>query len=529
MEKDRKIKEIIDRYTKLKGDRSQWESLWEDTCTFVTPRRGGITTPHIKGGTRMSQVFSCTAIDANDIFAAGLFGLLCAPPWFLLRPPNPLTEVTDEQNTWFSQATRIYHDELALSNFNLIIFELFKDLGSIGTGCPYLEEGEDIALNFVNLFIADYVVQQNRYGIVDTIFRKIGYTARQAVQTFGINNVGRSVREASEDKKKQDEIFEFIHFVAPKEDWDGKIRFPFASVYVAVKDKLIVQEGGYYEFPYMFTRLDKESNEVYGRGIGIKMLPEIRLLNKMMETTIRAAEKVVDPPLMVPDDGFLSPLRTVPGGILYYRSGTSDRVEPLNTHANIGISLEMMQDTKDDIKRAFFVDLFQLLAERKNMSSAYEVLERVEEKQGNLSPMSGRLESDLFNPLIERGLGILFRTGRLPPPPVGIDAYSITYTGKLAMALKRGEVRAVQDTYNVVAPWVEADPTLLDNFDQDKIVRGTGERIGLPGEWLRPSDDVAEIREARQEQEEAMQQAQMAQEAAKVIPDEAKEKLLEGV
>ncbi len=49
------------------------------------------------------------------------------------------------------------------------------------------------------------------------------------------------------------------------------------------------------------------------------------MLNEMSKTTIKAAQKQVDPPLLVPDDGFILPVRTVPGGLNFYRAGTRDR------------------------------------------------------------------------------------------------------------------------------------------------------------------------------------------------------------
>ena len=42
-------------------------------------------------------------------------------------------------------------------------------------------------------------------------------------------------------------------------------------------------------------------------------LADIKMLNRMSEVTIRAAQKQVDPPLLVPDDGFMLPVRTIPG------------------------------------------------------------------------------------------------------------------------------------------------------------------------------------------------------------------------
>jgi len=37
------------------------------------------------------------------------------------------------------------------------------------------------------------------------------------------------------------------------------------------------------------------------------VLPDIKMLNEMNKTIIRAGQRVVDPPLMVSDDGALAP------------------------------------------------------------------------------------------------------------------------------------------------------------------------------------------------------------------------------
>ena len=97
------------------------------------------------------------------------------------------------------------------------------------------------------------------------------------------------------------------------------------------------------------------------------------------------------------------------------------------------------------------------------------------------------------------------------------------------MAMRQMEVRSVQSTFNVVAPWAEVSPEVFDNFNRDKIVRGVSDRLGLPPEWLNTVDTVDQTRDERQKQQEAMQQAEMAREAARVIPDESKERMLKGM
>ena len=514
-----KIDEIIKRVERMRGDRSMWESHWEEIAEYVAPRHGGITSAKTKGGKRMETVFDCTAIDANDIFAAGMFGHLCNGRWFLLKDKNP----DNEENWWFGEASKILLEELAISNFGQMIHEYFKKLGSVGTGCLFEEQGEPgkPALNFREFHISSYYILENSKGLVDTIYRKFNYTARQAVQEWGIENVGEAVQKSYAEEKKRDEEFSFIHAVMPRVERDDtkadKENMPFASVYIIVKDKKVVEEGGYPELPFMVTRLDKEANESYGRSPGMKMLPEIKLLNKMVKTTIKAAEKVVDPPLQVPDDGFISPFKTVPGGLMYYKSGTNERIEPLDTHANVGLGLEMEDKRRESINRAFFVDLFLLLADKRNMT-ATEVLERVDEKLLLLGPMLGRLQSELFNPLIDRTMGILLRAGKLPPVPESIEEYEIEYLGKLAIALRLMEVKAMRDTIGYIAPFAEANPAVMDNFDQDKIVRGISERLGIPVDWMTTADEVEGIRGIRAQQMQMQQMIEAGGQVADAIP-----------
>ena len=77
-------------------------------------------------------------------------------------------------------------------------------------------------------------------------------------------------------------------------------------------------------------RWSKRTGEKYGSSPGMTALPEVKTLNKMAETMIIAAQKVVDPPMQLPDDGFILPIVTSPGGLNFRRANTTDaRIEPL--------------------------------------------------------------------------------------------------------------------------------------------------------------------------------------------------------
>ena len=107
-------------------------------------------------------------------------------------------------------------------------------------------------------------------------------------------------------------------------------------------------------------------------------LSDIKMINKMSETTIKAAQKMVDPPLLVPDDSFVLPVRTQPGGLNYYRSGTRDRIEPLQIGANTPVGLNLEDQRREAIRQAYFVD--QLLMSQDVRITETEDMKRNEEK-----------------------------------------------------------------------------------------------------------------------------------------------------
>jgi hypothetical protein len=499
------VAEVIRRVKQMKGDRATWEGHWEELATFVAPRYGSILGARSRGGKRMERVFDCTALKANDIFAAGMFGHLCSGKWFMLKGKG--------EDAWFAEATRVLLEELAVSNYGQVGFECFKKLGSLGTACMLPESGEKTHLNFREFHIGSFFILENSRGLIDTVYRKFMYTARQAVQDFGLENVGPSVVKAYQNDKKRDTEFEFIHAVFPRTDRDvsrlDTTNMPFASIYIAVMDEHLIEEAGYEEMPFVVVRLEVETGEVYGRSIGMKMLPEIKLLNKEVKLSIKALEKKVDPPLQVPDDGYIMPLRTTPGGINYYRANTEDRIQPLLTDIDLSTCVNFEEALRQSINEAFYVDLFALLAERKNMT-ATEVLERVEEKLVLLMPILGRLQAEWFDQMIGRCLAILIRQGIIPEPPPSVSTYEVEYMGKLAIALRLGEIKSFNAVMNYIGPMAEFNPTVFDVLNTDEIAKGICRRMAIPEEWLHNEHDIETIREERLQQIQQQQLAELA-------------------
>lgn len=528
-QEENRAEEIIRRFDKMKSDRGTLDSTLQEVSDRVLPRKSHITETYIPGKKRKvtTELINDTAIFANQDMAGGLFAHLCSGRWFGLKARSKALNESESAKTWFMETTRILLEELAISNFNNEIYELLLDLGWCGTPCIGVFPGVDTWLSFETYHFSQYYIAENNRKLVDTNYRRFEYTARQAVQEWGIKNLSKDIQDAYNNEKDRDKKFEFIHAISPREEHSDSypalsIRQPIASEWVDVKAKKMIKVDGYYEMPKFSPRWVKCSGDVWGRSSGMSALATIKLTNTMDADVVRAGQLQVGKPILAPDDGFVGTVRIAPRAILYYRKHLQgkDKPEVLDLGGRMDWAFTLLDKKEGVIRKAFFNDLFVMLAEQTKSQTAYEIAQRIEEKHSRIIAPIGRLQSELFNRLIRRCIGILGRGGRLPPVPAELSGqeYEIEYISKLALALKILEVRSLTTGIDVMAPMLEAKPDMMDNWDTDEIARGVPERVGWPVDWIRDIEERDEIREARAELEQAMQAAQMAAEAAKAAP-----------
>jgi hypothetical protein len=240
----------------------------------------------------------------------------------------------------------------------------------------FIEEDAEDVVRFSTRHIGEIYISENNKGKIDTIFRKFKISARSAVTQFGANNVSSKLLGVA--NKNPFEEVELLHVVYPRDTFDPKKKdaknMQYASVYIEIDSKEQISESGFNEFPYVVPRYLKASFEIYGRSPAMTALPDVKMLNEMCKTTIKAAQKQVDPPLLVPDDGFILPVKTMPSGLNFYRSGTRDRIEPLNIGANNPLGLNMEEQRRNAIRDTFYVN--QLMMQNGPTMTATEVVQR---------------------------------------------------------------------------------------------------------------------------------------------------------
>ena len=527
-------KSLLSRFDKLQSQRQNWETHWQDVADYMQPRKADVTKQRARGDKRMELIFDSSPIQAIELLAASLHGMLTNPstPWFTLRFKDEDVDGEDEAKLWLQSATDAMYTAFNRSNFQQEIFELYHDLITFGTAAMFIEEDDDDLIKFSTRHINEVFIAENDKGRIDTIYRRFKISARAAVQKFG-NKISSDIRSIV-DKDPYKEI-EIIHAVYPRKDFNptkkDKSNMPFESVYIEFKTGNELSVSGFKEFPFVVPRYLKASNEIYGRSPAMTALPDVKMLNEMSKTTIKAAQKQVDPPLLVPDDGFLLPVRTVPGGLNFYRSGTRDRIEPLNIGANNPLGLNMEEQRRDAIRAVFYVN--QLMMQDGPQMTATEVIQRNEEKMRLLGPVLGRLQSELLKPLIDRVFNILLRNNMLPQAPEFLSGrdIEIEYVSPLAKAQKSSELQSIMRAIEILGSLANVAP-VFDYVNFDNLVKHLADIVGVPQKILKSQSQVNAERQQAQQQQQEMQQMQQVQQLAKAggdiaplakaLPEEAK-------
>jgi hypothetical protein len=508
-------KQLSQEFQELETERHNWESYWQDIAEHMIPRRADFNASYAPGEKRRNKIFEGTAVRALTRFASGLHNTLtnAQTSWFQLTVPRPLMQDRDVQ-LWLEESQRLVIEVFnrPISNFHPASHEFYLDLGAFGTGVMMVYDEPGQGPMFRTFHLGECFLQMNHLGRVDTVYRKFEHTAKALVEQFGIEvlpeSVSKSYMEGNPYKK-----FSCLHVVKPRKDRNfgeaGSMNMPWMSVYMLHDQKRILSVSGYDQFPYVCSRWERQAQEIYGRGPGIEALADVRMLNKMEELGLKSLAKMVDPPLLVPDDGFLSPIRTTPGGLNYFRAGLgpNDRIMPLETRGRPDLNEAKMGQVRDAINRSFYLDLLELPGPTAPDGdvlrfSATEIMQRQRDRLSVLGPIVSRQEVEFLGPLVDRTLTIMVKNQMLPPPPeVLIEAdFQVEYTNPVGIAQRAGEMTSVSALIQFLTPMAQIDPSVLRRIDPARVATIAAEILRVPPSVFKTEEEFAAEMEAEAQQ-----------------------------
>lgn len=531
------VEKIIRQYEELKGQRRNWDVLWQELADYIGPNKNNVIQVRLPGQKRTEKLFDSTAIHSNTLLSAAMQGNLTnsALRWFSLKMRDDDLNDDSDVAVWLEVVAKRIFLTLGQSNFSSEIQEVYSDLGAFGTGALFAAEklpeppGGFAGLRFQSFPVGSYVCSENADGIIDTLFRVFQFPVIQVVNIWGEDKVTDDVKKMLE--KHPFEKVEILHAVFPRSNTRERDvtlstpakKLPFASFHLELKTKHLLSESGYFEFPYLVPRWSKSSGEIYGRGPGMTALPDIRTLNKAVEHRLSAWALSLSPPLEVEDRGVIGRIKLTPLSInAVKRSGV---IKPIDIGARFDVANIQEAQIKEAIRQIFFVDQLQFPPRPGTPISATEAQIRFELMQRILGPTLGRLESELLSPLLNRVFRIMLRMGEFPPiPDIIINAFAenraqidVEYQGPLAVAQRAASVETIQRVYGILLPLSQAAPEILDNLNHDKVAREVSKISGLPADLLNSPKEIELIRQARVQAQKEESEKEELESGAKAI------------
>lgn len=551
--------DVLSRTDRLSQDRVYWLGVWMDIARLVLPtenavnaftsiiagtnatRAGGIPAPN--SPTKVKTIYDNTGLWAVDRLGSGMESLVTpqAEKWHGLGLDDLIrSEPSDEE--------KIYLDKLRNFMFGIrydprggFISAHQKALRStiaFGTGVIYVEEGDgrprsgekSSIIRYRYCPLTECLLATNDIGQVDTNHRVTTMTVRQLAQKFGKDKLSARVQGLLE-AGNLDMPITCVHAVMPRQEAGSKHSgelygqtvkgSPVASYYIEQETRHLISDGGFFEFPFSVYHWLQQDNGPYAESPVMLALSEIKSLQAMGKSELRAFQQWTDPPLGTVNDGVMNrpnlnarainPGAVGPNGEL--------RVKPIITATNPDFAEKVMDVRRNNVRETLYVNLFQILIRNPEMT-ATEAMLRANEKGELLGPAGGKIQAALSH-MIDRELAILERKGIYDPrsslfPPESIQGRSIgvKFTSPLDRLRRANEGLGITRLLDVTLPIAKVKPDVLDNFDIDKTIRNLREIYGAPADVIVPESVLAERRKQTMQEANTAKMLGVAQQGA---------------
>ncbi|HBQ3054372.1 TPA: phage tail protein [Klebsiella pneumoniae] len=512
----------------LTNDRSSFDPHWRELSDFINPRGSRFLVTDVnRDDRRNTKIVDPTATLAARTLSSGMMSGITSParPWFKLATPDPDMMDYGPVKLWLEVVQRRMNEVFNKSNIYQSLPLLYASLGNYSTGAMAVLEDDSDVIRTMMFPIGSYYMANSARGSVDTCFRKFSMTVRQLVMEFGLNNVSDSVKSMW-DSGNYESWIEVIHAVYPNIDRDtAKLNSknkPVKSVYYEVggdSDKLL-RESGFDEFPIMAPRWEVNGEDVYGSSCpGMIALGQVKALQLEQKRKSQLIDKATNPPMVGPSSLRNQRVSLLPGDITYIDQVTGqDGFKPAYlVNPNTADLLADIQDTRQIINSAYFVDLFMMLQNINTRSMPVEaVIEMKEEKLLMLGPVLERLNDECLNPLIDRTFSIMARKNLLPPPPDVLQGMPlrIEYISVMAQAQKSIGLSSLSSTVGFIGQLAQAKPEALDKLNVDQAIDAFAEMSGVSPTVIVPQEQVEQVRELRAQQQQQQQMVAMGMAAA---------------
>lgn len=530
---------------------SWWMTSWADLAQFINPRRsiwltqgaGGIPSPNgmLRGLEINQAIVDPTGTYTLRTCSAGIVNGLASvsKPWFKMTTVDRNFTLSGVARRWLdTQEDRMY-DALARSNFYDSFAQECEDDAIFGTAPVIIYEDLKDIFRCYNPCVGEYYLSCDGTLRNDGLYRAFVMTIAQIVGFFGLANCPLEIQQAWQQGGSQIDAERIVaHSIEPNFAIQGnegtkvKGNFTWRETYwlYGVRSTYPMVFRGYLDQPFTVSRWNKQSNDAYGRSVGMDILPDVIQLQIETRRKGELLEKIVRPPMLASMSMKNQPSSQLPGKTTYVPQLTNGdgmrSMYELPAQAIAPIAQDIAQ-IQQRILKGGFADLFLMLENSSDTKkTAYEIAQKEQEKLQVLGPVIENKMEQLRLKL-HRIFSIMKRRGFIDPVPDDLKGIpiGIEFTSLLAQAQKAAAMSGIERQMALVgnaAAVYQQEAT--DNMDIDAVLQTANQLLGNPESIMRGPEAKAQMRATRakqQQQTQAMQAAQHGAQTASIGADAA--------
>jgi len=513
--------QILNRWGMLKNERASWWSHYQEITAYYLPRNGRyFVQDRDRGQRRHNAIYDSTGTRALRTLAAGLMSGLTSParPWFRLATHDPDLMRSANVKIWLNDVTSVMLAIFQKSNTYRALHGMYEELGAFGTAASIVVDDYKNVIHHHTLTTGEYCIATDYNGNVTTLYREFQKTVSEIVREFGRTNCSNTIVNLF-DRGQLDNWITLVHAIEPRIERDQNKRDAKNMAWASKTFELggnedqFLRESGYESFPALCPRWQVAGGDIYGNSPGMEALGDVKQLQHEQLRKGQAIDYMTKPPLQVPTSMKNRDVETLPGGISFVDSASPSGGIKTAFEVNLPLNnlLEDINDVRGRINSAFYADVFRMMSDSTDSRmTATEVAERHEEKMILLGPVLERLQNELLDPLIEMTFTRMLKAGIVPPPPQELQGQelNVELVSMLAQAQRAIATNGTDRFVGNLSAIAQIKPEVLDKFDADKWVDTYSDMLGVDPELIVSDDKVAQIRQARAQQQQAAQKAQ---------------------
>lgn len=503
---------IITEFGYAEASRKPYEQVWQDVATLCCPNSISFTLKNTVGGEdRTQDQYDTLAPRSNKKFTALIMGLGTNPTtkwvqYALTSGAKP----NEETSRWLQQKR---DDVLFYANrdgFYRSASGVYGSLGLFGNAVQWIEERPIKAKGFNGFrfltpsFSETYFCVDGN-GDVSQFFRSVSMTAYQAVSYFGVSApLPIKIMEAY-GKNDVNSRFTFIFKCCPTDEENS--RGSYDAYWVCREGEVLISEQEYPERPFVAPRMPVPNDEIYGRGIAVDNIADIRTANHLAKRHLQGADYSVLPPVAYNEGMDIDLKNRRPGR--WYSVSDINGFKPDVAAIQPELFMSKYQACAEAIRDAWYVNQIEMPNNAEYMKATV-ALEIARQNRIVLGPIFAWLDGEYFKPAVDLMTRIYLRSQKDIPEQVKAEGgIKIEFIGPMAQAQQQVDLQAFRNGLTDMASIAQVNPSSLDYFDGDKAMEFVAQRNGIPLDLFRKKVEVQKMRSERAQVQAAQMQARL--------------------